>query len=93
MLTLEKTIKVIQMNRKGTGNYRSIKEGDLITIKFDCDGHGGNSPKVDLYVNGSYVATPFARSVNASLFHESGSWVKGNYVVKPKLIEIYEEEN
>lgn len=79
------------MNRKGTGNYKTLKCGDLVTIKFDCNGNGGNSPKVDLYINGTYVATLFARSVNASLFLEQKTWRKGDMFKLPRLVEAYEE--
>ncbi|WKV24039.1 hypothetical protein PSYJYH_000004 [Bacillus phage PSYJ-YH] len=92
MIVLEKTIKVLKMNRKCTSKLKALKEGDEVTFKFEMNGNGGNSPKVDVYLNGSYVYTGFARGVNETFFKETTGWTKkdGSYT-KPKVIESYEE--
>ncbi|WP_163258400.1 hypothetical protein [Bacillus paranthracis] len=91
MITLEKTIEVIKLGRKGTGSFTGLKAGDLIKVSFDVDGNGGNSPKVDVYINGVYKGSPFARSFNETLFCEKQSWRKGGYVTLPPTIKEYKE--
>lgn len=70
MITLEKTIKITKMNRKGTGKWSKLKEGDEVRICFDVNGIGGKSPMVDIFINGSYSHSPYARNVNDTLFNE-----------------------
>jgi len=91
MLKLDKTIEVVELNRKGTGIFTGLKVGDLINVSFDVDGNGGNSPKVDVMINGSYKGNPFARSFNEVLFREKKSWRKGEYVTLPPVIKEYKE--
>lgn len=93
MLTLEKTIKVIELNRKGTGIFTSLKVGDLLSVTFEVDGNGGNSPKVNVYINEVWKGEPFARTFNEVLFCEKKSWRKGDYVTLPPVIKEYEEIN
>lgn len=91
MITLEKTIEVIELNRKGTGIFTGLKVGDLINVSFNVDGNGGNSPKVNVYINDVWKGEPFARSFNETLFREKKSWRKGEYVTLPPVIKEYKE--
>lgn len=93
MLILEKSIKVLKLNRKPTGKWSKLKEGDVITVKFDVDGNGGNSPTVDIYINGSYNHSPFARSFNEMFYKGKDEYVKGyGYVKARPLAELEEVE-
>lgn len=57
--------KITRVNRKPSAKaLKGIKEGDIITIEFKVDGNGGKSPKVDVYINGTYTYSPYARYIN-----------------------------
>lgn len=91
MLTLEKSIKVLKLNRKPTGKWSKLKEGDVITVKFDVTGSGGNSPTVDIYINGSYNHSPFARSFNEMFYKGKREYVDGyGWTTTRPLAEIEE---
>lgn len=91
MLKLEKTIKVVKLNRKGTGVFQGLREKDLITVSFNVDGCGGYSPKVDVLINYIYRGSPFAKTFNENLFEEKRVWRKGEYVTIPPIIKEYKE--
>lgn len=57
--------KITKVWRKPSAKkLKSVKEGDIITIEFEVDGNGGNSPTVDVLINGEYSYSPYARYVN-----------------------------
>lgn len=94
MLTLEKSLKVTRVNGKVSGNYSKVKEGDIITVKFDVMGNGGYSPKVDIYINGVYNHTPYARSFNEMFFVGKETYADGYGFIRSRpVFETTEEEN
>lgn len=60
--------KVTKVIRKcGAFGLKNLQVGDVITVEFYVDGNGGNSPRVDLAVNGKSIGSKFAREVNELL--------------------------
>ena len=64
-----------------------LKEGDILTVKFEVDGSGGYSPQVDLYSNGEYFNTIYARKFNELCCRGSQEYAEGYgwVITRPKI--------
>lgn len=90
MLTLSKTLKVTNLNRKPTGKWKGLKVGDILRVEFDVYGTGGSSPKVDIFINTVYSHDCFAREFHEMFYKGKNTWKNGEYVSLPILADLEE---